>query len=121
MEIMAVASPRYDWERFGFIQENSAAEADLLLVAGPLTKALAEQARESYEQMRDPRFVISVGSCANTGGMFLEKSSTVIEGIDKILPVDLFIPGCPPRPEAIIHAMLRLQKKILEFSGSANA
>lgn len=116
LEIQAASGPRYDWERFGFLEENNIAEADLLIIAGPVTVRLEERVKEIYKQMREPRFVVSVGSCANTGGMFIGKSTTVIMGVDKILPIDLFVPGCPPRPEAIIHALLQLQKKI--FAGS---
>lgn len=116
LEVVAASGPRYDWERFGFLIQENPSEADLLIVSGPLTKMMVTSARAVYDKMRFPKYVISVGSCANSGGMFVDKSDTVIRGISSILPVDLYVPGCPPRPEAVIHALLKLQEKILQKS-----
>ena len=121
LEVLAASGPRYDWERFGFFLQENPSEADLLIISGPLTKAMATEARAVYDKMRAPKFVVSIGSCANSGGMFADKSGTVLDGIDKILPVDLYVPGCPPRPEAVIHALLKLQEKILSSSPNREA
>ena len=116
VEFQAAASPRYDWERFGAEIRTEPKNADLLIVAGPVTEALADEIRKIHARMLSPRFVISMGSCANTGGVFAN-SYTVVQGVDKILPVDVYVPGCPPRPEALIHALLALQKRI--FTGES--
>ncbi len=112
MEVLSVSGPRYDWERFGCISVSDPGNADVLIVAGPVTESMREEVRSAYEKMRSPKFVISVGSCANTGGMFVDLSYTVTHGLESILPVDLYVPGCPPRPEALLHALIGLQKKI---------
>lgn len=112
LEFMAETIPKYDWERFGALSQNNHKNADLLIVAGPVTKALSSKIKEVYNEMLQPKYVISMGSCANTGGMFSGHSCTVVKGIDTILPVDVYVPGCPPRPEALIHGLLALQRKI---------
>jgi NADH-quinone oxidoreductase subunit B len=112
LEIPAVvASSRFDSERFGVIYRSSPRQCDVLLVAGPVTKKLKSRLRRLYEQMPEPKWVIAVGECAISGGPFYE-SYNIVEGCDKIIPVDIYIPGCPPRPEAFLDAILKLQRKI---------
>lgn len=112
LEFHGASSPRYDWQRFGSAIRSEADQADILLVMGPITKSNFAEIEKAYEQMPDPKFVISIGSCANTGGMFAQDNEQVLAGVDTVIPVDVFVPGCPPRPEAIIHALMRLQEKI---------
>lgn len=126
LEFMSATGPRYDWERFGALPSQHPNEADLLVVSGPLTDLMAEEIKKIYDQMRGPKYVISMGSCANTGGMFTPISAVIKGGVDRVLPVDIYVPGCPPRPEALMHALLRLQEKISAgnptvVSGGANA
>ncbi len=112
LEFTASTGPRYDLERFGLLPQDDYRNADLLIVAGPITKAISRKVQELYHGMLEPKYVISMGSCANTGGIFSVHSDTVINGVDLILPVDVYIPGCPPKPEALIHGIHALQKKI---------
>lgn len=122
IEFMAVGCARYDFARFGFeVTRNSPRQADLIMCAGTITNKMAPVLRRLYEQMADPKYVIAVGGCAISGGPF-KKSYHVVQGIDEILPVDVYIPGCPPRPEAIMYGMMQLQRKIKveKFFGGAN-
>ncbi len=112
LEVGAAAGPRFDWERLGCKVVEDHRNADVLFVSGPVTEGVVEQLREIYGEMREPRFVVAVGSCASTGGMFSLEGEKPLKGLDASIPVDLFIPGCPPRPESLIHAVLRLQDKI---------
>ncbi len=113
IEIAQVEGGRYDIERFGAVPVVAPAHADLMIVAGTITHKIAKAIRVLYDQMPEPRYVVSVGSCSNTGGMFSwEYSYSTVSGVDKILPVDVFIPGCPPRPEAILHGLMVLQNRI---------
>lgn len=111
IELMQAGGPRTDLDRFGAVFRATPRQADLLLVAGTITYKMASRVRRLWEQMADPKYVISMGSCANCGGLF-EPSYSVLKGIDQVVPVDLYIPGCPPRPEALAEGIMRLQEKI---------
>lgn len=112
MEMMAAAAARFDLSRFGYeVFRPSPRQADLLIVAGTLTWKMAGPLKRLYDQMPEPKYVIAMGSCANAGGPFAD-SYSVVPGVDRILPVDVYIPGCPPRPEALIQGMLELRRKI---------
>jgi len=107
IEILATLTPRYDMERFGVKLQGSPRHADILICTGPVTRQARERLIRIYEQMPDPKFVVAVGSCALTGGAF-QGCYNVMGGIDQVIPVDAYIPGCPPRPEAIIDGLVKL-------------
>lgn len=111
IEMMQTAGPRSDLERFGMAPRATPRQSDLMIVSGTLTYKMAERARLLYEQMAEPRYVISMGSCSNCGGLFTPGYS-VMKGVDQILPVDVYIPGCPPRPEALVEGIFKLREKI---------
>ncbi|MBG0770255.1 MAG: NADH-quinone oxidoreductase subunit B family protein [Anaerolineaceae bacterium] len=113
IEILDLLTPRYDVERMGILAEASPRHADVLLCTGPVTLQTREAIWQIYMQMPSPKWVVAVGSCSTTGGVFAS-SSTVLGGVDKLLPVDLYIPGCPVRPEAIIAGLVKLQEKIAQ-------
>lgn len=111
-EVGAVTDPRFDVERFGVLQAfGSLRQCDLLIVEGTVTRKMAPRLKRVYDQMPEPKYVIAMGACAITGGLFFD-SYNVLPGIDTVLPVDVYVPGCPPRPEALIQAIIMLQEKI---------
>ncbi|WP_410795625.1 NADH-quinone oxidoreductase subunit B [Parabacteroides sp. FAFU027] len=114
IEMMSTVSAKYDWSRFGFeVMRASPRQCDLIIVCGTITYKMAPVLKRLYNQMPEPRYVIAMGACAISGGPFCKHSYSVVNGIDKFLPVDVYIPGCPPRPEALIHGMMSLQKKVM--------
>lgn len=122
IEFMAVGAARYDFARFGFeVTRNSPRQADLIMVAGTITHKMAPVLKRLYDQMAEPKYVVAVGGCAISGGPF-KGSYHVLNGVDKILPVDVYIPGCPPRPEAMLYGMMQLQRKVKieNFFGDKN-
>lgn len=113
IEILATLTPRYDLERLGVKLQGSPRHADVLLCTGPVTRQARERLLRTYEQMPDPKFVIAVGSCGISGGAF-QGCYNVIGHIDEVIPVDVYVPGCPPRPEAIIDGIVKLLAKLKE-------
>ncbi len=111
IEILATLTPRYDLERFGVKLQGSPRHADVLICTGPVTRQARDRLLRVYEQMPEPKFVVAVGSCALSGGAF-QGCYNIIGGIDEVLPVDAYIPGCPPRPEAIIDGVVKLLQNI---------
>jgi len=109
IELAALLTPKYDVERFGILLKPSPRHADVLLVTGPVTRQCAPRLKRIYEQMPNPKFVVAIGTCACSGGVFKDNYN-VLGGIDKIIPVDVYIPGCPPKPEAIMDGILKLLK-----------
>ena len=111
IEMMQLSMPRFDVERFGFAPRASPRQSDVMIVAGTLCNKMAPALRKVYDQMPEPRYVISMGSCANGGGYY-HYSYSVVRGCDRIVPVDIYVPGCPPTAEALLYGVLMLQKKI---------
>ncbi|KAI1813822.1 NADH-ubiquinone oxidoreductase 19.3 kDa subunit, mitochondrial [Poronia punctata] len=111
IEMMHVSMPRYDQDRLGIIFRASPRQADVMIVAGTVTNKMAPAVRQCYDQMPEPRWVISMGTCANGGGYY-HYSYSVVRGVDRILPVDVYVPGCPPTAEALLYGIFQLQKKI---------
>tara|TARA_Y100000758_G_scaffold183194_1_gene130373 strand:+ start:27 stop:602 length:576 start_codon:yes stop_codon:yes gene_type:complete len=111
VEMMHAYLSRYDLDRFGVVPRPSPRQSDVLIVAGTLTNKMAPAFRKVYDQMAEPRYVISMGSCANGGGYY-HYSYSVVRGCDRVVPVDIYVPGCPPTAEALIYGILQLQKKI---------
>ncbi|MBO1347411.1 MAG: photosynthetic/respiratory NAD(P)H-quinone oxidoreductase subunit K [Hormoscilla sp. GUM202] len=116
IEFAALIGSRFDFDRFGLVPRSSPRQADLLITAGTITMKYAPTLVRLYEQMPEPKYVIAMGACTITGGMFSVDSPSAVRGVDKLIPVDVYIPGCPPRPEAIIDAIVKLRKKIANDS-----
>lgn len=115
VEMIHTSTSRYDAERYGFAPRGSPRHSDVMIVAGTLTNKMAPAMRKVYDQMPEPRYVISMGSCANGGGYY-HYSYSVVRGCDRIVPVDIYVPGCPPTAEALLYGILQLQKKIRRTS-----
>jgi NADH-quinone oxidoreductase subunit B len=109
--LMSAGGPRFDYDRFGIFHRGSPRQADIMLVAGTVNRKMAPVLRRLYDQMAEPKWVIAMGACASTGGPFREYPNVVL-GVDTIVPVDVWVPGCPPRPESMQYAFMQLQKKI---------
>ncbi|MBW4443441.1 MAG: NADH dehydrogenase subunit K [Plectolyngbya sp. WJT66-NPBG17] len=112
IEFAALIGSRFDFDRFGLVPRSTPRQADLLITAGTITMKMAPALVRLYEQMPEPKYVIAMGACTITGGMFSVDSPTAVRGVDKLIPVDIYLPGCPPRPEAIIDAIIKLRKKV---------
>ena len=114
IEMMAAAAPRHDLERFGAMPRASPRQSDVMIVAGTVTLKMATRIKRLYEQRANPKYVISMGSCANSGGPYWQYGYHVLKGVDLVVPVDVYVPGCPPRPEALIQGINELQRQIRE-------
>ena len=113
IEMMAAGAPRHDFARFGVeVYRASPRQADVIVVAGTIVHKMAPVLKRLYEQMPDPKYVIAMGACAISGGPFYYNSYSVVRGADQVIPVDIYIPGCPPRPEALLYGIMQLQRKI---------
>jgi NADH-quinone oxidoreductase subunit B len=113
IEMMQTGGPRTDMERFGAAPRATPRQSDMMIIAGTLTLKMALRTRVLYDQMPEPKYVISMGSCANCGGLF-QLAYSVCDGVDKVIPVDVYVPGCPPRPEALVEGLLKLQEKMMQ-------
>jgi NADH-quinone oxidoreductase subunit B len=111
IEMMQTGGPRSDLDRFGMVPRATPRVSDLMIVSGTLTLKMALRTKLLYEQMPDPKYAVSMGSCANCGGLF-QLAYSVCDGVDKVIPIDVYVPGCPPRPEALTEGLLKLQDKI---------
>jgi NAD(P)H-quinone oxidoreductase subunit K len=116
IEFAALIGSRFDFDRFGLIPRSTPRQVDLIITAGTITMKMAPALVRLYEQMPNPKYVIAMGACTITGGMFSMDSPTAVRGVDKLIPVDVYLPGCPPRPEAIFDAIIKLRKKIANES-----
>jgi NAD(P)H-quinone oxidoreductase subunit K len=116
IEFAAMIGSRFDFDRFGLVPRATTRQADLIITAGTITMKMAPALVRLYEQMPEPKYVIAMGACTITGGMFSMDSPTAVRGVDKLIPVDVYIPGCPPRPEAIMDAIIKLRKKVANDS-----
>jgi NADH-quinone oxidoreductase subunit B len=113
IEMMSAYSAKYDWSRFGFeVARASPRQADVIIIAGTIVNKMAPVLKRLYDQMADPKYVVAMGACATSGGPFFYNTYSVVKGADHVIPVDVYIAGCPPRPEALIHALMTLQVKI---------
>src|SRR5947209_3672910 len=118
IEMISMSMPRLDVpERFGMLFRSSPRQADLMIVAGTVTKKMAPVVRTLYDQMPEPKWVLSMGSCANVGGPF--DTYAVVQGVDQVVPVDVYVPGCPPSPESLYYGILELQNKVIKYESMA--
>ncbi len=114
LEMMATNASHFDLDRFGIIPRASPRQADLMIVAGTVTLKIAPIVERIYRQMGEPKYVVAMGNCATSGGVFYHDAYSVLKGVDKIIPVDVYVSGCPPRPEALIDGLIELQRKVAE-------
>lgn len=112
IEMMATGASRFDWDRFGMVPRATPRQSDVMIVAGTVTFKMGTRLRTLYEQMAEPKYVISMGSCSNCGGPYWNHGYHVMKGVDNVVPVDVYVPGCPPRPEALIDGIVTLREKI---------
>ena len=112
IEMMATGASRFDWDRFGMVPRGTPRQSDLMIVAGTVTFKMGSRLRRLYEQMAEPKYVISMGSCSNCGGPYWNHGYHVMKGVDNVVPVHVYVPGCPPRPEALIDGIITLREKI---------
>jgi NADH-quinone oxidoreductase subunit B len=113
---MATAASRYDWDRLGIIPRASPRQSDLMIVAGTVNAKMAQVVRKLYDQMPEPKYVLAMGACTVGGGPYFKYGYSVVKGVDKVVPVDIYVPGCPPRPEALLDGIIKLQEKIKKQS-----
>jgi NAD(P)H-quinone oxidoreductase subunit K len=119
IEFASLIGSRFDFDRFGLVPRSSPRQADLIITAGTVTMKMAPSLVRLYEQMPEPKYIIAMGACTITGGMFSTDSYSTVRGVDKLIPVDVYLPGCPPKPEAIIDAVIKLRKKVAQEDFSA--
>ncbi len=112
IEMMAASASHFDIMRFGVIPRATPRQVDVMFVSGTVTLKMASRIKRIYDQMPEPRYVISMGSCANCGGPYWEHGYHVLKGVDRVIPVDVYVPGCPPRPEALLEGIIKLQEKV---------